>query len=217
MFFQIQRGKLLKFCPDIKKHVQLIPGAPARYILPKSNPLDTRDYTKKGLVLLCVGRIHPRKGQHELLQIIEKLPSELKERLTCWFVGPSKHKIYSNKFSILSKRIGCQIQFRGDLSNQDLKEVYEDADIFALTSMPMPNSIEGFGFVYLEASAHGLPILAHNIGGVNDAVLDGKTGLLSAPDKPDQLLENLQKLIEQPEERKALGVTGVKWAPSIGG
>lgn len=204
--------KLLQFCPDIKNRVKLILGAPARDILPNSNPLKTRDYAKKDLVLICVGRIHPRKGQHELLQIIEKLPSELKERLTCWFVGPSKHKNYANKFSVLSKRIGCKVQYRGDLSNQDLKEAYEDADIFALTSMPMPKSIEGFGFVYLEASAHGLPILAHDIGGVNDAVLDGKTGLLSAPDKPDQLLENLQKLIEQPEERKALGFAGVKWA-----
>ncbi len=72
--------------------------------------------------------------------------------------------------------------------------------------------MEGFGFVYLEASAHGLPILAHCIGGVEDAVVDGKTGLLSDPNKPDQLKENLMKLIEQPEKRKALGEAGVVWA-----
>ena len=204
--------KLLKFCPDIKNCVKLIPGAPARDILPKPNPMDTRDYAKKNLVLLCVGRIHPRKGQYELLHAIDKLPSALKERLTCLFVGPLKHKNYAKKFSVLSKRIGCEVQYLGDLSNKDLKETYQNADIFALTSIPTPNSIEGFGFVYLEASAHGLPILAHNIGGVNDAVLDGKTGLLCAPDKPDELLENLQELIEQHETRKALGVTGFEWA-----
>jgi phosphatidylinositol alpha-1,6-mannosyltransferase len=206
------KEELLKFCPDIKNRVQLIPGAPARDILPKSNPLETRDYAKKNLVLLCVGRIHPRKGQSELLHAVEKLPSELKKRLTCLFVGPLKDKNYANKFSVLSKTIGCEVQYLGDLSNRDLNEAYEDADIFALTSIPMPNSIEGFGFVYLEASAHGLPILAHNIGGVNDAVLDGKTGLLCAPNKPEQILKNLQELIEQPETRKALGFTGYEWA-----
>jgi phosphatidylinositol alpha-1,6-mannosyltransferase len=206
------KEKLLKFCPHIKNRVQLIPGAPAREILPNSNQLESRDYAKKNLVLLCVGRIHPRKGQHELLQVIEKLPSELKELLTCWFVGPLKNKNYANKVLALSKKMDCDIQFLGDLKNKDLQEAYQNADIFALTSMPIAKSVEGFGFVYLEASAHGLPILAHNIGGVNDAALDGETGLLSTPNKPKQLLENLQKLIEQPEVRKAMGVAGVKWA-----
>ena len=157
--------KLLQFCPDNKNRVQLIPGAPARDILPNSNPPETRDYTKKNLVLLCVGRIHPRKGQHGLLQVIEKLPSELKERLICRFVGPLKNKNYANKVLALSKKMDCDIQFLGDLKNKDLQEAYQNADIFALTSMPIARSVEGFGFVYLEASAHGLPILAHKIGG----------------------------------------------------
>ena len=204
--------KLLQFCPDNKNRVQLIPGAPARDILPNSNPPETRDYNKKNLVLLCVGRIHPRKGQHGLLQVIEKLPSELKERLICRFVGPLKNKNYANKVLALSKKMDCDIQFLGDLKNKDLQEAYQNADIFALTSMPIARSVEGFGFVYLEASAHGLPILAHKIGGVEDAVLDGKTGILCAPDKPELLLENLQKLIEQHETRKALGVAGFEWA-----
>ena len=78
--------------------------------------------------------------------------------------------------------------------------------------MPMPSSVEGFGIVYLEASFHGLPVLAHRVGGVEDAVLDGKTGLLSDPNKPDQLLENLKGLIEKPEKRKELGEAGAAWA-----
>ena len=99
----------------------------------------------------------------------------------------------------------CDIQFLGDLKNKDLQEAYQNADIFALTSMPIAKSVEGFHqFVYLEASAHGLPILAHKIGGVHIAVLDGKTGILCAPDKPELLLENLQKLIEQHETKEKL-------------
>ena len=59
---------------------------------------------------------------------------------------------------------------------------------------------------------HGLPVLAHRVGGVEDAVLDGKTGLLCDPNKPDQLLENLKGLIEKPEKRKELGEAGAAWA-----
>ncbi len=55
-----------------------------------------------------------------------------------------------------------------------LGEIYAQADIFAMTSMPHRLSVEGFGLVYLEAGAHGLPVVAHAIGGVPEAVLDGQ-------------------------------------------
>ena len=72
--------------------------------------------------------------------------------------------------------------------------------------------MEGFGFVYLEASAHGLPILAHHVGGVEDAVQHGKTGILCDPSGPDDLLTNLRKLIDSPEARETLGKSGLNWA-----
>jgi phosphatidylinositol alpha-1,6-mannosyltransferase len=204
--------KLLQFCPDNKNRVQLIPGAPARDILPNSNPPETRDYTKKNLVLLCVGRIHPRKGQHGLLQVIEKLPSELKERLICRFVGPLKNKNYANKVLALSKKMDCDIQFLGDLKNKDLQEAYQNADIFALTSIPLAKSVEGFGFVYLEASAHGLPIVANRTGGVEDAVLNGQTGLLADPKNQSEVTEHLIALMEDKDLREAMGSAGIQWA-----
>ncbi len=205
------KEKLLRFYPNIKNRILLIPGAPARDIIPKSNPLENKDYSKKDLVLLCVGRIHPRKGQLLLLQAIEKLPIQLKERITCWFVGPQSKLGYAQKIIEKSNQIGCDVKFLGDQKNKDLQEAYQQADIFALTSISQANSVEGFGIVYLEASAHGLPILANRVGGVEDAVLDGKTGLLCDPQKQNQLQENLKKLIEQPEKRKALGEAGVAW------
>ena len=204
--------KLFKFCPLIQNCIQLISGAPARNILPISNQLVSRDYTKKNLVLICVGRIHPRKGQFELLQAIEKLPCQLKECLTCLFVGPQTKEGYAQKVIEKSNQVGCEVKFLGDLKNKDLQEVYQNADIFALTSIPILNSVEGFGIVYLEASAHGLPILAHRVGGVEDAVINGKTGMLSDPKDPDELSANLRRLIEQPETRKKLGSAGVEWA-----
>ena len=204
--------KLLQFYPNIKNRILLIHGAPAREILPKSNPLENRDYSKKNIDLLCVGRIHPRKGQYELLHAVENLPSELKERLTCLFVGPQTKQGYAQKIIEKSNQVGCNVQFLGDLNNKDLQEAYQNADIFALTSVPKADSVEGFGIVYLEASAHGLPILAHNIGGVEDAVVDGQTGSLCDPNKPDQLQEKLKELIEQPEKRENLGKAGIEWA-----
>mgnify|MGYP003350277809 CR=1 FL=1 len=62
------------------------------------------------------------------------------------------------------------IRFLGDVPDEELSRIYDRADIFAMTSINHGDSIEGFGLVYLEAAAHGLPIVAHDVGGVRDAV-----------------------------------------------
>lgn len=209
---KFNQKKVIQFFPQIKNRIFLIPGAPARRVLPNEIPLLNRNYNREHLVLLCVGRIHPRKGQFELLNAVEQLPSHLKELITCRFVGPYIKQGYAKKVLHKAKSVGCEVQFSGDLNNEDLKRAYQDADLFALTSIPKAKSVEGFGFVYLEASAHGLPILAHRVGGVDNAVIDGKTGVLCEPDKPDQLKEKLRQLIENPEMRMNLGKAGMKWA-----
>ena len=74
--------------------------------------------------------------------------------------------------------------------------------------------MEGFGFVYLEASAYGLPIIANRTGGVEDAVLDKKTGLLSEPKDLENLTKNFRTLISDENYRKMLGQNGIQWASS---
>jgi len=72
--------------------------------------------------------------------------------------------------------------------------------------------MEGFGFVYLEASAHGLPIVANRTGGVEDAVVDGQTGLLADPQNQFEVTKHLLTLIEDRNLREAIGNAGVQWA-----
>jgi phosphatidylinositol alpha-1,6-mannosyltransferase len=63
------------------------------------------------------------------------------------------------------------VRFLGNLPDAELDRVYAQADVFALTSIDHGHSVEGFGLVYLEASAHGLPVVAHRVGGVAEAVV----------------------------------------------
>jgi glycosyltransferase involved in cell wall biosynthesis len=72
--------------------------------------------------------------------------------------------------------------------------------------------VEGFGLVYLEAAAHGLPVVAHDVGGVGEAVRDGQTGLLVPPGRPAQLAAAFEKLIHDPALRKKMGAAGREWA-----
>ena len=104
------------------------------------------------------------------------------------------------------------VRFFGNLPDEELASVYDGADIFAMTSVNLDRSVEGFGLVYLEAAAHGLPVVAHDVGGVSDAVVNGVTGLLVPPHRPVQLAAAFEKLIHEPELRKKLGAAGREWA-----
>ena len=192
-----------------------IPGAPARNVIPQANENCPIIYPKPNnevITLLCVGRIHPRKGQLELVRAINSLDKETQKKLVCRIVGPTIDASYYKKLENLASQSVCKIIFVGELNDNELRREYEKSDLFALTSIPTKKSIEGFGFVYLEASAHGLPILAHKTGGVEDAVLDGKTGFLVEHNKPNELSKKLELLINNSQLREEMSKNGRAWA-----
>jgi phosphatidylinositol alpha-1,6-mannosyltransferase len=81
--------------------------------------------------------------------------------------------------------------------------------------MPLSKSVEGFGFVYLEASSYGLPIIANRTGGVEDAVINGKTGLLVEPGDIEGLSDKLKKLVIDDKLREKLGKEGKRRAKNF--
>ena len=206
---------LKKLCPEISHRILKIPGAPARNVIPQGDEKLSTIYLKPNdelITLLCVGRIHPRKGQLELLCAINSLNKEIQKKLVCRIAGPIIDSSYFQKLTTLASQSACEIIFVGELNDDELRAEYEKSDLFALTSIPTKKSIEGFGFVYLEASAHGLPILAHKTGGVEDAVLDGKTGFVVEPNEPNELKQKLELLINHSELREEIGKNGKGWA-----
>ena len=158
--------------------------------------------------LLCVGRIHPRKGQHELLQAVSTLSSDIQRNLKVKFVGQFVKDTYYRRVAQIAESCEAEIEFTGGLPDEALEAEYLAADIFALTSVPYRASIEGLGLVYLEASRHGLPVLANRIGGVPDVVIHGRNGYLSEPGDIKQLAANLEMLVRNPVLRRQLGYAG---------
>jgi glycosyltransferase involved in cell wall biosynthesis len=165
------------------------------------------------IVILTVGRLHPRKGQLLTLQALQMLPAEVRGRLEYWIVSGQSKGSYEHKVrAAAAETPDLMVRFFHNLPDDELAKVYERSDIFAMTSVNHGNSVEGFGLVYLEAAAHGLPVVAHDVGGVQDAVLDGLTGLLVPPDRPAQLAAAFEKLIHDEGLRRRLGEAGREWA-----
>src|SRR5690606_19031045 len=164
------------------------------------------------IVVLTVGRLHPRKGQLVTLQALQALAPRFRSRVEYWMVGGGNKPRYEEELRQAAAKCDFAVRFFGNLPDDELDRVYDRADIFAMTSVAYGPSVEGFGLVYLEAAAHGLPVVAHAVGGVSDAVRNGETGLLVPPDHPAQLTAAFEKLISEPDLRRRLGDAGRKWA-----
>ncbi len=207
---KFNKNELLKICPEVKDQIFLFPGAPARRLI--TDDQNKNIVSSKKIKILCVARIHPRKGQDLVLNSIKELPKDLRMNIEFTFVGPIIKKKFYNDLKYLSENSDCKVEFLGDLRDEELKKHYQNSDIFILPSMPRAKSVEGFGFVYLEASSHGLPIIAHRIGGVEDAVKNGKTGILTDPKRPKELKDAMEQLLTDTNLRKKMGQDGKIWA-----
>ena len=207
---------LLEWLPELKS--KLIRGF--GMYLPGQKPpeLDKASRSLSNEVkLLCVARIHPRKGQLELLRAISNLSVDVQKLLTVVFVGQFVKDRYYKDLLTQAQHTAAKVEFTGGLSDETLESTYQMADIFALTSVPYGTSVEGLGLVYMEAAQYALPILAHRIGGVSDFVIHGKNGYLSEPDDTGTLSQHLDILIRNPLVRRRLGEegraagAGLKW------
>lgn len=167
---------------------------------------------KDRIIVLTVGRLHPRKGQLLTLQALQALAPEFRGQIEYWLIGSQSKGTYESTLRTAAAQADFPVRFFGDVPDDELSAIYDRADIFAMTSVNHGDSVEGFGLVYLEAAAHGLPVVAHTVGGVGEAVDDGVTGLLVPPHRPAQLTAAFEKLITDEPLRCRLGEAGRAWA-----
>ena len=201
---------LLSHFPAAADKIFLTPGAlRSDFAVVPPKP----DAPRKKIIVLTVGRLHPRKGQLLTLQALQTLAPGVRARLEYWIVGgQSKGNYEEHLRAAAAEKPDLTVRFFGNIPDEELSDLYDRADIFAMTSVNLDHSVEGFGLVYLEAAAHGLPVVAHDVGGVSEAVMEGVTGLLVPPHRPAQLAAAFEKLIHDAPLRRKLGAAGREWA-----
>ena len=173
------RDELLALFPEIESKVCIAHGALRADVPGFSEPVDG-SFKNGHIVILPVGRIHPRKGQLAVIEALGLMDPELRKRFVYRCVGPRRREKYLHILEQAANVLGVAFEYVGEVDTDRLNEEYRRADIFAMTSDKTGHSVEGFGLTYLEASAYGLPIVAHRTGGVADAVR-ASTGSRSIP------------------------------------
>ena len=131
--------------------------------------------------LLTVSRLsEPRKNVDRVLHALATLKGRFEFEYTVAGEGMLRPELVR-----LAERLGLskRVRFVGRVSDEALRDLYARADLFVLTASIVPGSHEGFGIVYLEAAASGVPSLAARLAGAAEAVAEGRSGFFV--DTPD--------------------------------
>ena len=157
-------------------------------------------HKEKNILKICsVSRILQFKGHDFILKTLENLPENYLNRVE-WNIAGTGPFLNSLKALVKKGKMKNQIHFHGFVPDENLPNFYNLADLFVLATREQKKSIkvEGFGLVFLEAQACGLPVIGTNTGGISDAVKVGEGGWLIQQDNQKQLEELIVNLIENP-------------------
>ncbi|PWB71730.1 MAG: TetR family transcriptional regulator [Anaerolineales bacterium] len=125
-------------------------------------------------ILITVGRLVKRKGH---AWFIEHVLIELPKDYIYLIIGDGPELKLLSKLVTKLDLIG-RVYLLGRVSDEEKGNLYQMADLFVMPNIHVEGDQEGFGIVLLEAGQYGLPVIASNIEGVRDAVLNGKSGML---------------------------------------
>jgi phosphatidylinositol alpha-1,6-mannosyltransferase len=104
-------------------------------------------------------------------------------------------------------RLGGAVHFYGEVSEEELPDFYRAASVFVMPAWEEEStgSVEGFGIVFLEAAASGIPSIGGKSGGIPDAIRDPETGFLVDAKNEEALAASLIDILSHDEKRKAMG------------
>lgn len=159
-----------------------------------------------GPLVVSVSRLVPRKGMDVLIDAAARLRHDL-EGLTVVIAGRGRD---ADRLQRRAQETGAPVVLLGSVSDEDLPLLVGAADVFVMLCRNrwMGLEQEGFGIVFLEAAACGVPQVAGRSGGAEEAVLDGETGVLvDDPSDPEQAASAIRSLLDDPERRRQMGVS----------
>jgi phosphatidylinositol alpha-1,6-mannosyltransferase len=189
--------------------VEVPPGVDVSAIVPLKAAERRAARTALGLpvdgpLLSSVSRLVPRKGMNVLIEAANRLAPSYPD-LVVAIAGDGRELGHLRR---LADESPVRVAVLGRVSQEDRAALLGAADVFVMACRNRWLGLEqeGFGIVFLEAAAAGVPQVAGDSGGASEAVLHGKTGLVVAdPANPGAVAEALRTLLADPAGRRRMG------------
>ncbi|MCG3209573.1 MAG: D-inositol-3-phosphate glycosyltransferase [Anaerolineae bacterium] len=159
-------------------------------------------------IILTVARLVEWKGQDIVIRALPQVLQTVPEAVYL-VVGNGPHRPQLEQL-VAELKLEDHVVFAGFVPDADLIAYYAAAEVMIMTSREIHPGlpIEGFGIAYLEANLAGLPVIGSRMGGAQEAIVDGVTGLLVDPHNEQEVAAAIIRLLQQPELAKIMGRAG---------
>jgi len=196
----------------------ITPGVDTSRFFPvKKNPELIKKYDLEDkFVLLTVARLDERKGHDYVIRAISELRVKHPE-IRYIIVGKGREETALRNL-VNKLDVSEQVIFAGYVPDADLPNFYNLSDVFILLNRQsveneqLKGDYEGFGIVFLEASACAKPVIAGNFGGIYDAVDNNKSGYIIDGTDMNTIIATIESIISDPALRKQIGDYGLERA-----
>ena len=200
---QWMRGELCRRGVDVQR-ISVVPAAVPDFAdLPERARRPPRS-------LLTVGRLIPRKGQDVVIRAMGMLRTRYPQlRYVVVGDGPDRERL---QHLVAEHSLQDRVRLVGRLGAEQLEGALQDADLFVMPAREESGGdTEGYGLVFLEAGARGLPVVGGRSGGVPAAVVSGENGeLVDRPQEPEAVAQVLGSLLSDAGRMARLGAGGRK-------
>jgi glycosyltransferase involved in cell wall biosynthesis len=161
---------------------------------PKNSILLSRYGLQGKTVLLTVGRLSAEehyKGFDEVIGLLPELSEDIPDVIYLIVGDGTDRQRLEEKANALG--VSDKVVFAGYIPEGEKADHYRLADVFI-----MPGKGEGFGFVFLEAMACGIPVIASKVDGSREAVRDGKLGIVVDPENAEEIKAAILQSLNYP-------------------
>jgi len=162
-----------------------------------------------GPIILSVGRLIPRKKFDLVIRALSHLKDDW-PNIQYWIVGQGPA---GKEWKNIAEKLGVSpnVRFWGKVPDEKLTTFYQACDTFILPAVREGASVEGLGLVLQEAAACGKPTIGARSGGIPEAMVPGKTGLLVEPGDLPELESALREMLGDEGRRTSMGEVGRDW------
>lgn len=155
-------------------------------------------YEISGPLLFSLGHLGSIKGHDDSIAAMVSIKKQFPEA-KLFIAGDGSNEDYERLHSLIDAlQLSKSVTLLGQIGKPELW-------LWACDVFLLPSREEGFGLVFIEAGYCSKATVTTRVGGIPDIVIDGETGLLCAPSHPDQLADNILKLLKHPGLAKKMG------------
>lgn len=161
--------------------------------------------------IICVGNIDRRKRSHQIVDVAYNLTDEFPDLKVDIVGGVLEEEYYEEICSLIKeKSLENIITLHGRVSDDMLKELYDNASVFVF-----PSSYEGYGMVLIEAMSHGLPVVAYNNSAIPYSVKNGYNGFVVEDNNEEHLVDKVKILLTDGTLRARLSKNAIDYVNSL--